>query len=450
MVEDFGTEWDQHWSDDEVDARIEAFGIDEALLKRWRQLWEICAPHVQEIAEVQFNYFVAGIDSAITAQISRAEVIQADARLIQRMLTEPVDANWVRNIASLGKPYADIGLPLHRLAGCFVRGNQIIGRLIFERAFDQEDTVDLIEAAGRRTAVMLEILYSEIHAIMQHKAAMEREATATLFGKVIGTSISRLLDSSNTVREHIISAERSTFTMVGRTAEVASAAAQSALAMQDVARDSSGLIHAIDTVGDEVKLTTDVASRAAQRAVEAASASQIMAVKTGEIEGILKIIRDIANRTKLLSLNANIEAARAGDAGRGFAVVAQEVKALATQTSRATDDIAEITAAIFIATQDTVAASQDVETIVGDVHNAASRIQKVIDSQLQAVTTISASVDETAHAADVVSDVITSVRGDSEDMGERFKLLSRDFHQYDQMLIELRDASTDFLQRIAS
>ena len=130
---------------------------------------------------------------------------------------------------------------------------------------------------------------------------------------------------------------------------------------------------------------------------------------------MIDLIKSIASQTNLLALNATIEAARAGEAGRGFAVVASEVKELASQTTRATDIIAEHVVAIRHASDESIGAMQDIVGMIGEINQLASAIELAVTEQTQATQGIAENVQQvaqgTAHASDsiaVVNEAATS------------------------------------------
>ena len=105
-----------------------------------------------------------------------------------------------------------------------------------------------------------------------------------------------------------------------------------------------------------------------------------MAAAADRVGDVVRLITDIASRTNLLALNATIEAARAGEAGKGFAVVAGEVKALATQTAKATDEIATQITAIRATTGEAVSAVRDVTASIGEVNEVATAIAAAVEA----------------------------------------------------------------------
>jgi len=200
-------------------------------------------------------------------------------------------------------------------------------------------------------------------------------------------------------------------------AVVAAAAEQTSVNVETVAAAAEELSTSIAEIARRVGRSSEIAQdavAAARRTDEVVRGLSDAAARIGEV---VKMINDIAGQTNLLALNATIEAARAGDAGKGFAVVANEVKSLANQTAKATDDISTQIAAIQASSGDAVRAIQEIGSTIENMNNIASDIAAAVEQQGSATQEIARNVAEAARGAQEVSTHITSVNRNATDTG---------------------------------
>jgi methyl-accepting chemotaxis protein len=307
----------------------------------------------------------------------------------------------------------------------------------------------LADVVQRLALVEADVMAAHLARSDQERVAEERASHAHEFRDHIAIAIDGAAALGERVRAQAASAAHSANAMIGRGAEVAAAAEQSAMAMRDAASTAAGLIRAIEDARGEVEAAAEIAARASGQADRAVGVSEALSDHAKSIESILRLIRDIAGQTNLLALNATIEAARAGDAGRGFAVVAQEVKSLANQTARATDDIAAQIAAIQSTTRGTVDASAGIRATIGEVQSSATRIRHAMEAQAQTVTAITAAVDETALAADATAGNMTAIMREGQAFSRDFDMLGTEFAAIDERLGALRTAAEEFSAKVA-
>jgi len=187
--------------------------------------------------------------------------------------------------------------------------------------------------------------------------------------------------------------------------------------IETVAAATEELSASIHEIGRQMTQSTEIAGSAVEEAQRTNVMVQGLAEKAGKIGDVVKLINDIASQTNLLALNATIEAARAGDAGKGFAVVANEVKNLANQTARATDEISAQIAAVQSATRDAVSAIQGIGTTIARINEIAATIAAAVEQQGAATQEIARNVQQAAQSGTSLITNISSVSAATGNIG---------------------------------
>ena len=429
---------------------VERFDFDGTLSANCAELLTYIDEFVPEISAAYWNYW-AGMQkfeelenpNVRTAMVARTAVFMR-GRLQDATGTEwrnglraqIIDA-FKRGIAltDVLAGAARVSLEYHRALGTKIDRNS-------------DDFVRLSKAIVEFTNTDFAMMAACYTDYQTHQTREKQIDFSTQFDNDIAATAVDISDQANILRLQAAGSSAVAQGMLSKASEVATASEQSAVAMREAAHTAAGLIRAIEDTRSEVELAAEVANRATDRAQEAVEATDTLSDQSKSIESILGLIRDIAGQTNLLALNATIEAARAGDAGRGFAVVAQEVKSLANQTAKATDEIAEKIAAIQSATKASVESNVSIRATVQDVHHSAERIRRAMEEQAQTVTMITASVDETALAADLMSNTISAIRTDTENVVSEISLLEQGFADVESKISALQANAGRFVSNL--
>ena len=398
-----------------------------AQLEKVHKLWNTFEAAARIVLADKVNvtstaYYAAADDVGAVKKSLTEESNKATLMLMQESLAKNQTLEAILEVATLLTLVAavagyfvsrQISVPLATIGSLMSRA--AAGDLSVAVPFD--DRGDEIGGLARAFRVFKDNATERLR--LEAEQALEREAKERR-----GIAVDRLIAAFDTVASTVIDRVASASTELSKTAESmtklanqtsqqasasATAAEQTSANVQTVASATEEMAASIQEISRQVGRSSEIASKAVQEAQQTTGAVRSLADAAGRINGVVSLIKEIANQTNLLALNATIEAARAGDAGKGFTVVASEVKALASQTARATEEIARQIASVQTATQGTVAAIEGVGHTIAAINEIAASVASAIEEQTATTGEITRNVQQAAQGTEQVSGNIVQV-----------------------------------------
>ncbi|SUB03041.1 Methyl-accepting chemotaxis protein 4 [Pannonibacter phragmitetus] len=376
-------------------------------------------------ASTQIIYTILGIGAALLAVVAFAVMFFSN-RIVRRPLERAVST-----INALIDQRYDITIPDKERGDEIGHINQAL-EIFREKAKQAEELVAEQEEQQRQRILRAEA----VRDLSQSFDARISKLTTT-----VSSLVGDLNNASNVLT---VGADDTS----AKSTAVAAASEEAAANVEAVASAAEELLASVSEIRRQMEQSAGIAGQAVQQAQATNGKIEALASAASRINEVVALIQAIAEQTNLLALNATIEAARAGEAGRGFAVVAAEVKELANQTAKATEEISSQIQSVQSETANAVKAIQEISSTIEQINEISGGIQVSVDQQGLATTEIARNIQEASNGTQEVTRNIVAVSASANETGETARKVSSSAAILQQEASELRQEVEHFLRDI--
>jgi len=409
--------------------RLGIYRIDPEVDSLRPEIWDVLTHHIEAVLNGYFdNAIVHAPIYKERIERDRPVLVRAAIGATKKLLLEPWDEAWVDFAYARAKLEIEWGLDLRARSAMAVFILTELSTLVIARhRFSVHKAIRLMKAAIQ--VFMLDMANAvACHYTLETQQGRARidqlEAAIREFGSTIDgvrRSVNAAVGSIGSTSDHLAELARAAS---GQAETAGKAAEDTALKIHSIATATEQLSAAVEEMRARTAASANMTSEAVTRSQHTSANIRALSEAAEKIGSVVDLIAKVAAQTNLLALNATIEAARAGEAGKGFAVVASEVKSLASQTAKATEDIAQQTARVQEATRKSIGEITSTGETITQISTTAQAVMAAASQQASTTNEIAQNASGVAANATTVADALKTVSDTIRRTEETTRLVS--------------------------